>query len=218
MSHVYREVHNRFPQRRVAAMKSQFWRIMHPKTAWFLWNSRENCAGRFSFQNREKSTSRVKLKCTSRFGTRPTHTSGLRSLKRNVRLEMVHSYVYLKKYSAGWFDEFYPELSKISSPYLPSAQLQLFRFSRLLRHKKLNPVQEHPRHISEKFARPPPRGRSVCAQNDQSEVFMMIQNDRENVQDSESVESDEEIKAEEESKELANGDTNEMRLFRNLLR
>lgn len=131
---------------------------------------------------------------------------------------MVHPYIYLKKYSAGWFDDFYPELSKISLPYLPSTQLQLFRFSRLLRHKKRNPVQEHTRRICEKFARLPPRGGSVWAQNDQGEVFMMIQDDRENVQDSESVESDEEIKAEEESKELADGDTNEMRFFRNLLR
>ncbi|MCJ1423752.1 hypothetical protein MMC29_001636, partial [Sticta canariensis] len=129
---------------------------------------------------------------------------------------MVHSYVYLKKYSAGWFDEFYPELSKISSPYLPPAQLKLFRFSRLLRHKELNPVQENPRQISENFARPPPQGGSVWAQNDQGEVFMMIQDDRENVQDSESVESDEEIKAEEESQELADGDTNEMRFFPSL--
>lgn len=126
---------------------------------------------------------------------------------------------YLNTYSNRGLDVCYPDPTALA-PYLQWARGQLLSFSLLLQFHELTPVQKHLRQSLENFAKPDFLGGPRWFQNDQDGLYFRFDHDRDGVQDSKSDESDQEVEAEaeEESEELAEGDTEEMKFFRILLR
>ncbi|MCJ1425182.1 hypothetical protein MMC29_003070 [Sticta canariensis] len=141
---------------------------------------------------------------------------------------------YLDSYFARELDEYYPSNSERRNCPTWSNQ-RLFLFSNMLKQERLTPVQEHLRQGLEVFASQSFPVGMTWRRNDQFPLFFQLEDDSETVRDGESHEnheeteieeekdgesheSHEEAEVEEESKELAEGDTEEMRFFRTLFR
>lgn len=100
---------------------------------------------------------------------------------------------YVNTYSARGFDEYYPDLRGISSPYLSWARIQLLNFSRALERYELTPIQQNIRQSLEEFAR-----RSVqhlSSRMDQDRVKAIL------------------VKCSREGEELVESITDDMRFF-----
>lgn len=134
--------------------------------------------------------------------------------ERRARRDLL---LYVNSYFARGLDEYYPS-NRVRSGYTSWAYQRLYLVSIFLVIVKLTPEQEHLRRGLEDIAKRNYPARMTYGLNNRGGLTFQLKEDWETVQHDESHESHEEVEGEEESEELAGGDTEEMRFFRNMFR
>lgn len=124
---------------------------------------------------------------------------------------------YVDSYFARGLDEYYPS-DNARSGYTTWAYERLYLVSIFLVIVKLTPLQKHLRRGLEDIAKRNYPAKMTYGLNHRGRMTFELKEDWETVQHDENHESQEKVEAEEESEELAEGDTEEMRFFRNLFR